>query len=86
MPKEVDVLITHTPPYGILDKSSRQIHLGCKDLLQKVKQIKPQYHIFGHIHASYGKVKTGETTFINASNLNSYRGLVNPVVVFEVNI
>ncbi len=84
MPKEIDVLITHTPPYGILDKSSRQIRLGCKDLLQKVKQIKPQYHIFGHIHASYGKEKVGATTFINASNLNSYRGLVNPVMVFEV--
>lgn len=84
MPQQIDVLITHTPPLGILDKSSRHISLGCKDLLDNVIQIKPQLHVFGHVHASYGIEKLGPTTFINASNINSYKGLINPPIVFEV--
>jgi len=84
MPTEIDILITHTPPYGILDKSSLHRSLGCEYLMGKVKEIKPQYHIFGHIHASYGLTKIDDTTFINASNLDSYKGLINPPITFEI--
>ncbi len=84
MPKQIDVLITHTPPLGILDKSSRQRSLGCSDLLEKVIEINPQLHIFGHVHASYGIKQIGPTTFINASNINSLKGLINPPIVFEI--
>jgi len=84
LPEEIDILITHTPPLGILDKSSAHASLGCKDLLKKVKEIKPTYHIFGHIHNSYGIEKIENTTFINASNINSYQGLINPPIAFEL--
>jgi len=83
MPDEIDILITHTPPFDILDKSSRYLTLGCKDLLQKVKMIKPKYHLFGHVHASYGIIEIKRTTFINASNLDSRKGLVNAPFFFE---
>jgi len=81
LPNEIDILITHTPPFGILDKSSNHHSLGCKFLLEKVNQIKPKYHLFGHIHASYGEVQKGFTKFINGSNLNSYKGLINPPII-----
>jgi len=84
MPTQIDVLITHTPPLGILDKSSRHISLGCSDLLDKVLQINPQFHIFGHVHASYGIEKIGPTTFINTSNIHSLKGLINPPIVFDI--
>lgn len=84
MPKEIDILITHTPPFGILDKSSQHISLGCKELLDKVKKIKPKYHVFGHVHASYGIAKIDNTTFINASNLNTYKGLINPPIILDI--
>jgi len=84
LPKKIDILITHTPPFGILDTpTSSSRNLGCKALLDMVQFIGPNYHLFGHIHASYGKVVENGTTFINASNMNSYMGLVNPPVVFE---
>ncbi len=83
MPDEIDILVTHTPPHKILDKSGDLKSLGCKDLLQKVKELKPKFHIFGHIHASYGQLKEGETEFINGSNLDSYRGLINPPIVIH---
>ncbi|MEO1518614.1 MAG: metallophosphatase domain-containing protein [Bacteroidota bacterium] len=84
MPSNIDILLTHTPPFGILDKSSGHKQLGCQALLEKVQKRQPKYHIFGHIHASYGMKTVGETTYINASNLDSYRGLVNPPVVIDI--
>ena len=83
MPLEIDILLTHTPPFGILDKSSERLKLGCSVLLEKVKAIKPAFHVFGHIHASYGQLKTPETTFINASILDSLLGPVNLPIAFE---
>jgi len=84
LPASIDILITHTPPAGILDRSSVGYSLGCPDLLEKVQELKPRYHLFGHIHASYGKQKTRKTTFINASILDSKLGPVNAPVVFEI--
>lgn len=84
MPDNIDILITHTPPWGILDQSSAWVSLGCKALLEKVKELQPQYHIFGHIHASYGTLKLEETIYMNASILDSYRGPVNAPIVFNI--
>lgn len=83
MPEDTDILITHTPPYGILDQSSSWASLGCKALLEKVTELKPKYHIFGHIHSSYGMLEWDGTTFINASIMDSYRGPINAPVVFD---
>jgi Icc-related predicted phosphoesterase len=68
IPEGIDVLITHGPPHGILDKTIREgWSVGCKSLKAKVDQIKPQVHVFGHIHEEMGQVEIGGTTFINAS-------------------
>jgi len=70
IPENIDVLITHGPPFGILDKTVRGEKVGCQDLLAAIKRIKPKFHIFGHIHEDYGTVTKDETTFVNASLLN----------------
>lgn len=67
-PQGLDILITHGPPLGILDKLARDFrHVGSPDILETVRDIKPKYHIFGHIHESAGKMKKGKITFINAA-------------------
>jgi Icc-related predicted phosphoesterase len=66
IPSNTDILITHRPPYGVLDFEGN-IHFGCLDLLQSVQKIRPRYHIFGHVHAGYGIEKSKHTTFVNAS-------------------
>lgn len=83
VPSEVDILITHTPPFGILDQSSAGIHLGCEALLKKVQTVRPKYHIFGHVHASYGVRQLAGITYINASLLHSTLGPVHPPLVME---
>ena len=68
IPNGIDILITHTPPYGILDlPTSRANHLGCPYLLEEMKRIRPRLHVFGHVHASHGSNKTQATQYINAS-------------------
>lgn len=71
IPDNVDVLITHTPPAGILDVSSRGLTLGCQHLLTAIERTQPTIHCFGHVHASSGVHKNGNTTFVNAALVNS---------------
>jgi Icc-related predicted phosphoesterase len=84
IPADTDVLITHGPPYGILDQVGNQLHVGCKDLVKKVEEIKPKVHVFGHIHESYGFVKKSSTRFYNASITSEAQELLNKPIVFEV--
>lgn len=84
IPSNTDILITHGPPFGILDTVVNGSHVGCKDLLKRVVELKPKVHLCGHIHEGYGKIKKGGIQFINASVLNESYELVNPPHTFEL--
>ena len=84
IPENTDLLITHGPVYGYLDQVINEEHVGCKDLLERVKEIKPKVHVCGHVHESYGTIKRGGTQFINCSVLNEMYELVNKPVAFEI--
>lgn len=70
IPEETDVLITHSPPMGILDKTARGASVGCLELLNRVQEIQPKLHFFGHVHESYGKYISNGTQFYNAAYMN----------------
>ncbi|SFS33448.1 hypothetical protein SAMN05660206_101200 [Sphingobacterium wenxiniae] len=70
IPDDTDILITHGPPFGILDETVYGKRTGGEELLLRVYQVKPKYHIFGHIHEDHGSFTKGETTFINNSILD----------------
>jgi Icc-related predicted phosphoesterase len=83
IPSDVQVLITHGPPAGILDFTVDGKHVGSTSLLTEINQrIKPQLHLFGHIHEGYGICRTGEVTFVNASICNpNYLPIHAPLVL-----
>ncbi len=85
IPDDTNILITHGPAYGILDRTffPREEHVGCKDLLNRINEIKPKLHIFGHIHPDYGQTKINGTTFVNASMMNNEYRLANKPIVIE---
>ncbi|MDR1895531.1 MAG: metallophosphatase domain-containing protein [Prevotellaceae bacterium] len=84
IPCDTDVLITHRPPFGILDKSAN-IQYGCSDLLKTVRKICPRYHLFGHIHDACGIYKHHNgTTFINGAILNEHYQLVNEPRILDI--
>jgi|SRR5690606_32275221 len=84
IPNDTDVLITHGPPFGILDETVYGKRTGCEELLLRVYQVKPQYHIFGHIHEDYGSFAKGETTFVNASVLDDWYEMKNKPVILDL--
>ena len=82
IPDELDVLITHSPPYKRLDKVPNGDEVGCHDMRQRVDIVKPKLHVFGHIHHSYGQMKVGGTIFVNASVCNEgYQPINRPIVI-----
>jgi Icc-related predicted phosphoesterase len=83
VPVDTNILITHQPPYCILD-CSENYNYGDRMLLQTVLKIQPKYHLFGHIHAAYGVEKNEHTTFVNASLNNEYCEIVNKPVLLEI--
>jgi predicted phosphohydrolase len=83
IPVNTDVLITHRPPFEILDTGCFG-NMGCPCLLETVRRIRPRYHLFGHIHDAYGTVQNEDTTFINGAVMNDSYVIVNDPVVFEI--
>ena len=78
IPNDTDVLITHGPPMYILDYTLRDmINVGCLALYNKVIQIKPKLHVFGHIHEGYGIKEQDGTMFVNASSATARYELIN---------
>lgn len=84
IPRDIDILITHGPPYGILDVVARDGRpVGCRNLLQTVAEIKPKAHVFGHIHEACGREEHDGILFLNASVLDENYVLANEPMVWE---
>lgn len=72
IPADTDILITHSPPKGILDNG-----VGCEELMNRVNQFQPKIHCFGHEHGQNGIEISNKTTFVNAAMVNSLDPLRN---------
>ena len=84
IPQNTDILITHGPVYGILDRTIDGKRVGCEALKDAVDVIKPKVQICGHIHEGYGQIHTSITLYINGSVLDVRYRLVNLPIVFEI--
>jgi len=82
IPENTDVLITHTPPYQMLDLTYNNEHVGCESLATRInyelQNLKA--HIFGHVHEAYGS----NGIFHNASICNKAYEAVNAPIVIEI--
>ncbi|MBM3192153.1 MAG: hypothetical protein FJZ63_05855 [Chlamydiae bacterium] len=65
IPQEVDIVISHGPPFGILDQvkyfseelgEEVLLHTGSLALRKRLLQLHPQLMVFGHIHGAQGQV------------------------------
>jgi Icc-related predicted phosphoesterase len=66
---DTDILITHGPAFGHCDEAPYGGHVGCELLRERIDELKPKIHVFGHIHAGYGYKFHNGTHFFNASVL-----------------
>ena len=71
IPEGLDLLVTHMPPFNILDENLEGEPCGCIELRNKVLKVKPKIHVFGHIHEQGGKsLSNGDTKFYNCACMN----------------
>jgi Icc-related predicted phosphoesterase len=85
IPDDTHVLVTHGPPRGILDLCPDKFRAGCDDLLKRINELEQlKLHVFGHIHLSYGQLKVGDVTFVNASICDEGYYPVNKPIVFDI--
>lgn len=87
IPEDTDVLITHGPPAGILDRiesPSGSIHPGCEALAERVANLSLKLHVFGHIHEGHGQHRIGDCLYVNASSCNGRFQPENPAIVIDL--
>jgi predicted phosphohydrolase len=87
IPTDTDVLITHGPGLW-LDTNRFNKSCGDPELQKIVDDIKPKYHLFGHIHKEKRELRKGSnpyTTFINASNLDDDYQIANQPITMKYN-
>ena len=66
IPEKTDILITHGPPFELLDNQN-----GCEELINRIESVRPKLHVYGHIHEHHGTVEQNGTCFVNAALVNS---------------
>jgi len=70
---KLDILLTHIPPYGVLDRVDSQIvppswigrHAGSGAILEYIQRRQPGYVFCGHIHEAEGYERVGRTQVYN---------------------
>ena len=76
--RALDILITHSPPFGIHDEDS-QAHQGLKAINWLTRIAKPRYHFHGHTHFQRRNLSVSETTSGQTKIMNIF-----PYKVIEV--
>lgn len=76
IPGDTDVLITHSPAYGILDYDDG-INYGSEEILTKLSELHLKAHLFGHIHAKHGVLVQNGIKFSNGAIMNADHSVLN---------
>jgi len=87
-PTDVDVLVSHGPPYMLHDREMKQgLHVGSVHLRRYAERCpRLLLHVFGHVHEGHGtNLSTGETPIlVNAASLDRHYKPVNQPIVVEI--
>ena len=85
IPEHVDIIVSHGPPYGILDLTIDWHQTGSFALRHVIETKKPKLLVCGHIHEEHGIKRYDETIVVNASLLDDQYQMVNkPIVITDI--
>ena len=75
MLKELEnpILLSHAPPYGVVDKIFNGKHVGSKILERAIKKNQPKLVLCGHVHEAKGEGKIGKTKIYNLGCCGDYK-------------
>lgn len=83
IPAYTDVLITHSPPYAILDFDDN-IHYGSNEIREIIPSINLKVHLFGHIHRQHGILHKDGIVFSNGAIMSEDYSVLNSPSVIEI--
>ncbi len=83
IPDNTDVLITHSPAFGILDFDNG-INYGSKEILMKLSNLHLKAHLFGHIHSQHGVMEQNGIIFSNGAIMNTGYSTLNTTNVIKI--
>ena len=83
IPKDTDVLITHSPAYGILDLDD-DFNYGSEEILMKLSDLHLKAHLFGHIHGQHGMTEQNGIIFSNGAIMNDDYSKLNMPNIIEI--
>jgi uncharacterized protein len=66
----IDILITHSPPFGIHDDDT-QAHRGLKAMNWLIRIARPRYHFHGHTHFYRRNLEASETVIYKDKGLST---------------
>lgn len=80
---ETTVLVTHCPPYEVLDVNRDGQNCGSVALKERANNLPYlRYHLFGHIHGNWGEHFDGKCSSINCCVLTeNYTVYRKPIVI-----
>ncbi len=71
------ILLSHTPPVGILDSDDGK-HKGCEVVSDLIHKYRPKWVFCGHAHGARGKEIVGDSIAVNPGSLkNGFYALVD---------
>ena len=80
IPGDVNIIVVHTPPKGIMDLSYNRDHsiemCGCSALRKQVLKIKPLLFLSGHIHNNKDIMNAGTLKLANCDTIFSNGSVV----------
>lgn len=85
IPDDTNILLTHCPPFAVLDRvRSTSIPAGCELLSKRIAEINIDVHAFGHVHEGYGVVKRNGILNINSSIMTYEYEPSNQPILIEI--
>jgi Icc-related predicted phosphoesterase len=86
VPDDTHALVTHGPPFGILDLSPDQAErMGDPELRNRVRELPSlKLHAFGHVHGAHGAVEQDGVTFANVALMGHLGDLVRAPTVLRM--
>lgn len=86
IPDDTGILVTHSPPYGLLDENIWKENCGSMSLGRRIAELEPSLAVFGHIHEQGSKMICSRNggKLVNASHVNERYEPVNKYIRVEL--
>jgi Icc-related predicted phosphoesterase len=94
IPRDIDILIVHGPPYGFGDVVGKVWRDGWTDHHVGSSSLANQLHydewphlklvVFGHIHEGYGEYENKSVRYLNVSRVDGEYRPINPIMTVDI--